>query len=211
MVNVSDHQQGAGDDSDTTLASDSPTDYSRRLPGVRDFWILIVAECTLFSLFFITYLVNRRGAIRLYETSQQALDRNLGAFNTVVLIVGSWSVVRALNSVRLDRSRSASRYLAFSISCGLTFLFVKFVEYREKFLHGLYPTTNDFFMFYFVLTMIHMVHLIVGTIVLIVMRRGVRNGRYHGGNMAVLESGAIYWHMVDLLWIFLFALLYLLR
>lgn len=184
---------------------------SLRLPGVKDFWALIIAECILFSLFFITYMINRSSASALYETSQHALNRNLGAFNTAVLIIGSWSVVQALESTRADRPRSASRHLSFSIACGLIFLCVKFFEYRNKFLHGLYPTTNDFFMFYFVLTMVHMVHVIVGTLVLSVLRLGVTSGKYHSANMDILESGAIYWHMVDLLWIFIFALLYLLK
>lgn len=181
------------------------------MPGVRDFWILIAAECTLFSLFFITYMISRNGDPDLYKASQQTLNRNLGAFNTVVLIVGSWSVMQALESVRLERSRPASRYLAGAIGCGLTFLTVKIFEYADKFSHDLFPTTNDFFTFYFVLTMIHLVHLVIGTVVLAVMRHGVIDGTYRRDTMAILESGAIYWHLVDLLWIFLFALLYLLR
>lgn len=173
--------------------------------------MLIAAECVLFSIFFVTYMISRNGNLDLYGASQQTLNRNLGAFNTVVLIVGSWSVMQALESVRLERSRTASRYLAGTIGCGLTFLSVKIFEYSDKFSHELFPTTDDFFTFYFALTMIHMVHLVVGTVALAVMRHGVIDGTYRRDNMAILESGAIYWHLVDLLWIFLFALLYLLR
>jgi nitric oxide reductase NorE protein len=182
-----------------------------RVPGVRDFWILIGAECTLFSLFFISYMVGRAGDMDLYAASQRALNRNLGAFNTVVLILGSWLVIRALDHIRQDRPARAARGLAGAIGCGLAFVCVKFIEYGDKFAHGLFPTTNDFFTFYFVLTMIHMVHLLVGTVVLVIMRRGVIDGTCHAANMAFAESGAIYWHLVDLLWIFIFALLYLLR
>jgi nitric oxide reductase NorE protein len=181
------------------------------VPGVRDFWILIAAECGLFSLFFVTYMLSRNGDIDLYRASQQTLSRNLGGFNTLVLILGSWAVMRALDCVRCDRAQGAARWLAGAAGCGVTFFCVKIVEYGDKLSHGLFPTTNDFFTFYFVLTMIHLVHLIIGTIVLLVMRRGVIEGAYRAGHMAVLESGAIYWHLVDLLWMFLCALLYLLR
>ncbi|MBB3957533.1 cytochrome c oxidase subunit 3 [Novosphingobium sediminicola] len=193
------------------LGKNAPCHPAVRVPGVRDFWILIAAECSLFSFFFITYMIGRGGDVDLYRTSQQALSRDLGVFNTCVLIIGSWSVMQALGSLRREHARQASHYLAGVIGCGVIFAGVKVFEYADKISHGLFPTTNDFFTFYFVLTMVHMVHLVIATVVLAVMRRGVMAGHYHSGQMDVLESGAIYWHLVDLLWMFLFALLYLLQ
>jgi nitric oxide reductase NorE protein len=194
----------------TTYLS-SPNAAVKRMPGGSDFWVFIAAESLLFGFFFITYIFYRSGSIELYNLSQQALNRGMGAFNTAVLIVSSWSVVQALEAVRRDRLRVAPRYLSFSIVLALVFLTVKICEYHDKFHHGINLTTNDFFMFYFVLTMIHMVHVIVGTVVLIVLRQGIVQGKYHRDNMNSLEMGASYWHLVDLLWIFLFPLLYLLR
>jgi nitric oxide reductase NorE protein len=196
---------------DIEPAVDRHQNTLERIPGAKDFWFLIAADCSLFSFFFITYMFYRHGSVELYVTSQQTLNRGLGALNTAVLIIGSWGVVQALKATRLDQPRLASHYLAFSTGCGLTFLCVKFFEYWGKFSHGLYPTTNDFFMFYFALTMIHTMHIIVGIVVLTVLRRGVKSGKYYSGNMVVLESGAVYWHMIDLLWIFIFSLLYLLK
>ena len=88
---------------------------------------------------------------------------------------------------------------------------VKICEYQDKFHHGITLATNKFFMFYFVLTMIHMAHVIIGTVVLIVLRQRLVQGEYDRDNMNVLEMAASYWHLADLLWIFLFPLLYLLR
>jgi nitric oxide reductase NorE protein len=134
-------------------------------------------------------MLSRNGDIDLYRASQQTLSRNLGGFNTLVLILGSWAVMRALDCVRCDRAQGAARWLAGAAGCGVTFFCVKIVEYGDKLSHGLFPTTNDFFTFYFVLTMIHLVHLIIGTIVLLVMRRGVIEGAYRAGHMAVLDRG----------------------
>jgi len=184
---------------------------TQRIPGVRDFWMLIAAEITLFSFFFITYMISRNQDLALFQSSQQTLDSNLGAFNTAVLILGSWSVTQAVLALRLEQASTARHHLTFAVGSGLVFGGVKCFEYADKFAHGLFPVSNDFFMFYFVLTFIHMFHLIAGTVALEVMRRGVIRGIYHRDNMAILESAAIYWHLVDFLWIFLFALFYMLR
>lgn len=194
--------------------SSAVTDHSafpKRIPGIKDFWVLIIGECLLFSLFFTTYLVDRSQSTALYESAQQALNRHLGAINTAILIIGSWSVAQALSNVRSNRAKRAARYLMLACGCGITFFCIKIFEYHLYFSRGLYPTTNDFFMFYFVLTMVHLIHVGIGIIVLLVLRSGVVMGRYSKENILVFESGAIYWHMVDLIWIFIFTLFYLLR
>jgi nitric oxide reductase NorE protein len=181
------------------------------MPGGTDFWVFVIAESLLFGSFFVTYICYRSGSVELYNLSQQALNRGMGAFNTAVLIVSSWSVVQALEAVRKGRVKVAPRYLSLSIVLALVFLTVKICEYQDKFHHGITLATNKFFMFYFVLTMIHMAHVIIGTVVLIVLRQRLVQGEYDRDNMNVLEMAASYWHLVDLLWIFLFPLLYLLR
>lgn len=185
--------------------------HLKRIPGIKDFWVLIIGECLLFSLFFTTYMVDRGGDKALYESSQQALNRNLGVINTIILILGSWCVAQALSKMRYGRAKSSARYLALACGCGVAFFSIKVFEYQIYFSHGLYPTTNDFFMFYFILTMIHLVHVFIGIIILLALRYGVARGRYSKENTSVMECGCIYWHMVDLIWLFIFALFYLLR
>jgi nitric oxide reductase NorE protein len=118
--------------------------------------------------------------------------------------------MQALGSVRLDRAEMASRHLTGAICCGAMFLCVKIFEYWDKFSHDLFPTTNDFFTFYFVLTMIHLVHLIVGTVALANLRRGDRGhlpSRTYAGSRVRGDLLASCGSLVDLS----FALLYLLR
>jgi nitric oxide reductase NorE protein len=183
----------------------------RRLPGDRDVWIFIYAELFAFGLFFIAYMVYRSVRVDLFNASQLGLDRSLGALNTILLLTSSWAVVSAVRAASLGRMVAVPRYLAVGIALGLTFVVVKYFEYGAKLNAGITVTTDMFYMFYFCLTGIHLMHVVAGTIVLIVISLNARAGLYHTGNTTGIEAGASYWHMVDLVWIFLFALLYLLR
>lgn len=194
-----------------TATPDVGADSPAHLPGDRDFWLFIIAELLMFGAFFIAYMVNRVGEVELFNTSQLALNRALGAINTIFLVTSSWAVVLAVNAARQDRPRAVPRYLAVAITLGVVFVIVKCFEYAAKFEAGITMLTNTFYMFYFCLTMIHLLHVIAGSIILAVLWNNARHGTYHAHNTKGIEMGASYWHMVDLLWIFLFALLYLLR
>ena len=183
----------------------------RRLPGDRDVWIFIYAELFAFGLFFVAYMHYRSVSVALFNDSQLGLDRSLGALNTILLLTSSWAVVSAVRAARLGRIVAVPRYLAFGIALGLAFMVVKYFEYGAKLNAGITVTTDMFYMFYFCLTGIHLMHVVAGTIVLFVIWLNARAHLYHTGNTTGIEAGASYWHMVDLLWIFLFALLYLLR
>lgn len=197
----------------TTIAAmpDVDADSAAHLPGDRDFWIFIIAELLMFGAFFIAYMVNRVGEVELFNTSQLTLDRTIGAINTIFLVTSSWAVVLAVNAARQDRPRAVPRHLAVATALGIVFVVVKCFEYTAKFEAGITMMTNTFYMFYFCLTMIHLLHVIAGSIILTVLWGNARHGAYHANNTKGIEMGASYWHMVDLLWIFLFALLYLLR
>lgn len=182
-----------------------------RLPGDPDIWFLIFAELMTFGMFFVAYVGYRALDVELFDQSQLTLDRSLGVVNTLFLLTSSWAVVTAIEAARRNQLAAVPRYLAVAIALGVGFMVIKYFEYSAKFEAGISLTTNTFFNFYFALTMIHLVHVIGGTIVLIVCWANARDGKYHASNTVGLETGATFWHMVDLLWIFLFPLLYLLR
>ncbi|PKO90577.1 MAG: cytochrome-c oxidase [Betaproteobacteria bacterium HGW-Betaproteobacteria-12] len=194
-----------------TVSLTVPVAASRHLPGDRDVWIFIMAELMTFSAFFIAYMFYRNGDVELFNRGQATLDRNLGVLNTLLLILSSWGVVRAIAAARTNRRRQIVSYLGVAIGLALAFMVVKYFEYAAKFAVGITLTSNDFYMFYFCLTMIHLAHVVGGTVILSVLLRNARAGKYHAGNLRGLETGASFWHMVDLLWIFLFPLFYLLR
>ena len=180
----------------------------RRLPGEPGLWVFIAGDTVMFALFFTCYIVQRAGNVALYDESQRHLDTTIGAVNTVLLLTASWFVVIAVGAARKKLQHVVVACLSSAIACGAAFAAAKLFEYRDKIVHGITLQTNDFFMYYFVLTGLHFVHLAIGMIVLTVLLVKARRG-IAGDYLYYLESGASYWHMVDLLWIMLFPLLYL--
>ena len=184
---------------------------SGRLPGDPDVWIFIFAELLMFGAFFVAYIFNWMGHVEAYTRSQLTLDRTLGLVNTLLLVLSSWAVASAVDAARRNRLRRVAPFLGMAILCGLSFVMVKAFEYSAKLGAGISILSDDFYMFYFCLTGIHLLHVVAGTTILAVMFLNARAGRYDAQTLKGLETGASYWHMVDLLWIFLFPLLYLLR
>lgn len=183
----------------------------KRLPGDLVIWVFILAELTTFAAFFVVYAFARARNVELFNASQLTLDLNSGAINTVLLITGSWFVVLAVHAIKRDQARLGSAWLAAGISCGLLFLVVKMFEYADKYAAGLNMSTNTFYTFYFGLTFFHFMHVILGIIFLgIVLAKNLK-GAYGSHEYRLAESGAAYWHMVDLLWIVLFPLVYVMR
>jgi nitric oxide reductase NorE protein len=181
------------------------------VPGDKDVWFLLIAELMMFGVFFITYMVYRANDVELFNVSQLAMNRNLALLNTLFLVTSSWAVVQAVTAARQNRLIAVRGYLLTAISLAVAFMTAKCFEYSIEFEHGITAATNMFFMFYFCLTMIHMLHAIIGTVILCVVCMNAHRGAYRPGRMEGLETAVSYWHMVDLLWIFLFPLLYLLR
>ena len=184
-------------------------------PGDFGIWLVVYMELITFGLLFMGYAFSRRGDVELFNQSQLLLDQRLGFINTLILITSSYFVVKAIEAIKLiDREKAstlASKYLLFAISLGGVFLLIKLVEFSEKFSQGINLSTNTFFMFYLLLTAFHFMHVILGMVILFNVRRKTKLGGYTQQNHVGMESGATYWHLVDLLWIVLFPLVYIIR
>lgn len=164
----------------------------------------------LFSLFFGTFLYYRNEQPELFLQSQLLLNKNYGAVNTLLLLTSSWFVATAVHMYRKNNTVWAGRFLASGFLCGLGFAIIKIAEFTEKFRAGITLNTNDFFMYYFMFTGIHFLHVLIGLGVLFFIRRTALQTP-DGSGIRTLENGATFWHMVDLLWIVLFPLIYLLK
>jgi len=183
----------------------------RRLPGDLAIWFFILAELLAFAVFFSAYAFARARHVEEFNLYQQTLDLTAGAINTVLLITGSWFVALAVQAAHRDDQAAISRHLALGWLCGAGFLGVKCYEYAVKFGAGISLSTNTFYMFYISLTFFHFMHVILGMVILSVLWKQARRGVYGAHEANGLESGAAYWHMVDLLWIVLFPLVYVMR
>jgi nitric oxide reductase NorE protein len=180
-------------------------------PGDLAIWVFILAELLVFGVFFIVYAVVRARNVELFNTMQATLDRNAGALNTVLLITSSWLVARAVAAIKQNRRAASADFLAWAMLFGFGFLVVKWFEYQAKFALGINLTTNTFYMFYLSLTFFHFMHVILGLVILAAVWLKTRRGGYSDLDHHGMETGASYWHMVDLVWIILFPLIYVMR
>jgi nitric oxide reductase NorE protein len=184
-------------------------------PGDFAIWIIIYIELLTFGLFFIGYIYSRRNDIELFNQSQLLLDPSKGFVNTIILITSSFLVVKAVYAIKNFETKqaieSAKKWLLGAIGLGGLFLIIKMTEFVGKYQEGINLSTNKFFMFYFLLTMFHFLHVMLGMIILYNLYNKTKIGGYTKTDHKGLETGASYWHMVDLLWIVLFPLIYIIR
>ena len=182
------------------------------VPGEPGIWVLLFGDITIFTVLFSVYLAHRGHNKELFAASQEHLNRTLGAVNTLVLLSSSLLVVFAARALRDQRLRHlASRLTVAGVAVGTCFVAIKAVEYTEKISAGISPSTNDFYMYYFALTGLHLAHVVVGLIVLTVLSRLAARPEPSATHIAFFEGGACFWHMVDLLWLVIFPLIFLVR
>ena len=172
-------------------------------------WTFLATEVLLFGALFTAYTVFRLKFPELFHAEHEKLNRVLGAVNTVVLITSSLTVALGIDAVKKGKARLLARYFGATILLAGGFLCVKYVEYTEKLHHGLFPGTNIFFSLYYMMTGIHGIHVLIGMGVLAYVVVLARRGRFSEAYYTPVEMSGLYWHFVDLVWIFLFPLLYL--
>ncbi|MDP7705124.1 MULTISPECIES: cytochrome c oxidase subunit 3 [unclassified Mycobacterium] len=183
----------------------------RRLPGMEGVWVFIGADSVIFGILFLTFMQDRLKDPALFEASRHTLNVNLGGIDTLILLTSSWSVALAMQALRRDLIERVPRYLLGGVLTGLMFVVSKSTEYVQKFAHGITPGTDPFYMWYFTLTGIHLAHVLLGTSLLTFLWVKSRRGAFSSAHRAIPESVASFWHLVDLLWIVLFPLLYLMK
>jgi len=181
------------------------------LPGDPGVWMFITADVSLFCLFFYVFVSGRLASPAIYEESRRQLNAGIGLANTLILLTSSLFVALAVEAARESDREQVKWNLRLAVAAGLGFAALKLTEYALKIHAGLTVTTNEFFAYYYGFTAIHFFHVLIGIGVLtacfVKARREPIDGRY----VIWLESAGCYWHMVDLLWIVLFPMLYLLR
>jgi nitric oxide reductase NorE protein len=179
------------------------------VPGEPGAWVFILADLTVFAVLFVVFMAHRDARPALYARSQLELHRSFGVINTLLLLTSSLGVVVAVRALRRRMHRLAQGMLAASLLCGCAFLFNKYLEWSGLLTHHHKPSGSNFFMYFFVLTGLHAFHVLLGMAMLVAVFILARKPTLTEGQMAFVEGGTCFWHMVDLLWVVLFALLYL--
>lgn len=190
------------------MTQTEPAPVQRRLPGDGDMWVMVLGDMVIFAGYFIVFLIYRTMNHAEFLVAQQHLDITIGVLNTVILLTSSWLVARAVLATRAGRHDLAIRLIYAGGVGGVLFMALKGYEWFRKIAAG-HTNSEMFYSFYYVITGVHLVHVLIGLIVLGVLVRELRNPGRRRASM--VESGAIYWHMVDLLWVIIFALFYVMR
>ena len=183
----------------------------RAMPGDSGVWVFIFADMCAFAVFFALVAVGRMANPGLYEASRRLLDLRLGLANTLILLTSGAFMALAARRARADDWRGAQSCLMLTLAVGSLFGVSKALEWSAKISHGITLTTNEFVTYYFVFTGIHLLHFIIGIAVLLVLIARGKHPADRPAQLRWIEAGGAYWHMVDLLWIVLFAMLYLMR
>jgi cytochrome c oxidase subunit 3 len=172
-------------------------------------WLFLASEIMMFGAFIGVYIVLRMTIPdEVMAWCKEQISWKIAGFNTIVLILSSYTIVRAVNAVSKGNKAHAEDMMVLTAFLGLVFLGVKSYEYAGKFGHDIYPDTNVFFGAYFLMTGFHGIHVLVGVIAILWGAFYVKHTtpqRY-----AYVENLALYWHLVDVIWIFLFPIVYLL-
>ncbi|MFB1298020.1 cytochrome c oxidase subunit 3 [Mycobacterium sp. pW049] len=183
------------------------------LPGDNAIWVMVLGDLIIFGSYFVIFMVHRAMAPQQFLEAQQHLNLTIGALNTVVLLTSSWFVARSVLAARAGDIAAALRLTYLGGACGVAFIGIKAYEWSAKIAAGQTmggPSHFDeFFNFYYMLTGVHLFHVMLGLLILGIVVRELRNPRKR--RIPMIESVAAYWHMVDLLWVVIFGLLYVMR
>jgi len=187
----------------------APASHARHMPGEEGAWVFILGDMVVFAVFFGVIVYTRGQDPELFRASQAHLDQGLGTLNTLLLLTSSYFVARGVRAADGRGHGAAARLFGAALLCAAGFVVVKAIEYANGIDAGHTPATNDFFLYFYVFTGIHLLHVVIGAAVLYALIRLTRRAEPGLRDRTLIESGASYWHMVDLLWIALFSLLYL--
>ncbi len=206
---------------ETTAAKPRPTTglpTATHLPGDGAIWVMVLGDLIIFGSYFLIFMVHRTMAPQEFLEAQQHLNLNIGVLNTLVLLTSSWFVARSVVAAR-DRDYTAAVRLTYlGGACGVLFIGLKAYEWTREIARGFSLGSGEFFNFYYMLTGVHLFHVSLGLLIMGIVVRELRRPRRRIGHsnplrprMSMIESGATYWHMVDLLWVVIFGLLYVMR
>jgi cytochrome c oxidase subunit III len=178
-------------------------------------WLFLATEILLFGVLFALFGLFRWRELALFHHASRELTWQLGAVNTVVLLFSSYTAAMAVDSVQRNQNGRLIKNLIITIGCAGIFLVIKTIEYTAKYKHGIFPggahihDFGAFFGLYFVMTGLHGLHVLIGMAFLGWVLLKASQGRYSSRYYTPVEMGVLYWHIVDLIWIYLFPLLYL--
>lgn len=182
-------------------------------------WIFLFSEILLFGGLFVLYAAYLSKFTESFIKAGSHLSLAMGATNTLILLISSWSVAASITAIREHKKNLALGLLGFALFCMFLFLTIKYFEWGEKIHHGLYPNGPGleglphgeviFYGLYYTVTGLHGLHVMIGGTLLAICSYFIWKGKITADKYVFLENSGLYWHLVDLIWIFVFPLFYL--
>ena len=200
------------------------TETQQKDASTLGMWLFLVTEVMFFGGMFLVYTVYRHAYPGIFAIASSSLNVYIGAANTIVLLCSSFTMVLAVRAAQLGQRQAIILFLILTLVLGGVFLGVKAYEWNEKFqehhipgssfhFEGMQPDEQAhaqlFFSLYFAMTGLHALHMVIGVGVLLFLIRQAQKGKYSAEYMTPVDIGGLYWHFVDIIWIFLYPLLYL--
>ena len=173
-------------------------------------WIFLATEVHLFGGLFTTFALYRWKYLEEFNEYARQLSWQLGALNTAVLLTSSYTMVRAVDAAQKGFNQRVRFWLNLTVLFGILFFVVKGIEYSDKFSHGIYPDKHVFYGLYFIMTGIHALHVLIGLGLMVWLWLLAKKGKFSPTYYTPVEMVGLYWHLVDVIWIFLFPIVYLL-
>jgi len=184
-------------------------------------WLFLFTELLLFGGLFIVYLIYRVLNADAFLSASYELDVTMGTINTVVLLVSSMTIAMSITAIQKGDSKKSIQLLGTTLLLSLMFMVIKYFEWSAKISHGLFPGLDLYkslppgealyFFLYFIMTGLHALHIIIGAVIIAVTMYRTRKGLVTADKYTLTENAGLYWHLVDLIWIYLFPLFYLIH
>lgn len=181
----------------------------QQLPGTTGIWTFLFMDMIVFFAIFVVFASERARVPAIFEESQRHLNGWIGLANTLILLTSSWMMVRSVQAVREGAIQSAKLRMGGVLAFGALFVLSKSVEYYFKYASGIGFAANSFFSFYYFMTIVHLIHVLGGMAFIWSIRGSLENGEKAVG-LRHVENVGLFWHLVDVLWIYIFSIVYLL-
>jgi cytochrome c oxidase subunit 3 len=203
-------------------AVDAHTGHHRDDEGAKlGMWLFIFTELLIFGGLFLVYSVYRFKNPEAFQIAGEQLNTTIGLINTIILLVSSMTIAMAITAIQRSQKQRSMWLMAVTIILALVFMVNKYFEWSAKIHHGLYPGSEHlkelgagqllFFGLYFLMTGLHALHIIIGVIFIGFVMKFTANNEVNSTDFVYLENAGLYWHLVDLIWIYLFPLFYLIH
>jgi nitric oxide reductase NorE protein len=196
-----------------SLANPLPV-YHRRVtepPGGLLVWLIVLLEAFTFCVGLVIFIAQSKTNAAVFQHGRESLNQTIALANTLILLTGGWCMANSLTRLRAGATQLARRWIGGAIFSALAFLLFKSVEYADKLAHGHGLHAGEFFTLYWSLTGFHFLHVATALVILVLMWRGLRRGRYTATQHEDVEGAGIFWHLCDFIWLLLYPIIYLLR